>query len=125
MFCDGVWCHLQFCLDHLSCVKMAAYLQSRKQKSGVGGGWQSCCFWPNILGEKRKCVVVRCCNATASSFVARILGEVFAYLHAVAIKHHNSMRNWLFSLSGRILCEQSLWCQRKWWACPWLCSSPV
>jgi hypothetical protein len=35
------------------------------------------------------------------------------------------MRNWLFGLPGRILCEQSPRCQRKCWACPWTCSSPV
>jgi hypothetical protein len=51
-------------------------------------------------------------------------GEVFAYFHAVAVKRHNSIRNWLFGLPGRILCEQSP-CQIKWWACSWLCSSPV
>jgi hypothetical protein len=37
----------------------------------------------------------------------------------VAVKRQRSMRNW------RILCEQSPWCQRKWWACSWFCSSPV
>jgi hypothetical protein len=35
------------------------------------------------------------------------------------------MLNWLFGLPGRILCEQSPWCLRKWWACSWRCSSPV
>jgi hypothetical protein len=33
------------------------------------------------------------------------------------------MRNWLFGLPEGIICEQSPWCQRKWWACSWLCSS--
>jgi hypothetical protein len=39
--CDGVQHHLQFCLVHLSCVKMAAfqfYLQSGKQKSMMAWG---------------------------------------------------------------------------------------
>jgi hypothetical protein len=35
------------------------------------------------------------------------------------------MRNWLFGLLGRILCDQIPWYQRKWWACSWLFSSPV
>jgi hypothetical protein len=35
------------------------------------------------------------------------------------------MQNWLYGLPGWILCEQSPWCQRKWWACFWLFSSPV
>jgi hypothetical protein len=68
---------------------------------------------------------VRCRDATASSFVTKVRGEVFAHFHAVAIKRHSSVWNWLFSLPGRILCEQSAWCQRKWWTCSWLCSSPV
>jgi hypothetical protein len=35
MFCEGVQHHLRFCLDHLSCVKMAAF-QLEKQKSHRG-----------------------------------------------------------------------------------------
>jgi hypothetical protein len=35
------------------------------------------------------------------------------------------MLNWMFGLPGRILCEHSPWCQSKWWACSWLCSSHV
>jgi hypothetical protein len=41
MVCEGVQQCLQFCLDRLSCVKMAAfqfYLQLGKQKSKVDGG---------------------------------------------------------------------------------------
>jgi hypothetical protein len=41
VFCEGVQHCLLFFLDHLNCVKMAAfqfYLQSRKQKSWVSGG---------------------------------------------------------------------------------------
>jgi hypothetical protein len=41
------------------------------------------------------------------------------------ILRFSSMRNWPFGLPGWILCEQSPWCQRKWWACSWLCPSPV
>jgi hypothetical protein len=28
-----------------------------------------------------------------------------------------SMRNWPFGLTGRIICNQSSRCERKWWAC--------
>jgi hypothetical protein len=52
-------------------------------------------------------------------------GKVFAHFHSVTTKHHCSMQNWLFRLPGWILREQSPRCQRKWWACFWLCSSPV
>jgi hypothetical protein len=64
------------------------------------------------------------CNSP-SSFVAEVRGEVFAYFHAFSVKHHSIMRNGLFGLPGRILCEQSPWCQRKLWSCSWLYSSPV
>jgi hypothetical protein len=47
-----------------------------------------------------------CRDAIASSLVAKVRCEVFAHLHAVAIKRHNSMQNCLFGLPGRILCEE-------------------
>jgi hypothetical protein len=37
--------------------------------------------------------MVRCRDATASSFVAKVLGEVIAHFHAVAVNRHSSMRN--------------------------------
>jgi hypothetical protein len=36
--------------------------------------------------------MVHCHDATASSFVTKIEGEVIEHFHAV-IKHHNSMQN--------------------------------
>jgi hypothetical protein len=68
---------------------------------------------------------VRCRDATASSFIAKIHDEFLAHFHAVAVKRHSSMRNWLFGLPLRILCKQSPWYERKWWACSWLCFLPV
>jgi hypothetical protein len=63
------------------------------------------------------------CN---SEFVCRpSSGQSLRMFAAVAVKCHSGMRHWLFGLPGRILCEQYPWCQRKWWACSWLCSSPV
>jgi hypothetical protein len=41
-------------------------------------------------------------------FVNKIRDEVIAHLHTIAVKCHSSMRNWLFGLPGRIVCEQSL-----------------
>jgi hypothetical protein len=59
---------------------------------------------------KSKCETVHCCDATESSFVAKV--QIFAHFHAV----------WPARTS-------SLWkiprCHIKWWACPWLCSSTV
>jgi hypothetical protein len=79
-----------------------------KGKSTVGWWRQTCCFWSKNTWWKRKCEAVRCRDVTASSFVAKVLGEVFAHFHSVAVKRHSSMRNWLFGLWGRILCEQFL-----------------
>jgi hypothetical protein len=71
------------------------------EKSRMCGGPQSWCFrW------KRKCDTV-CCDATSSSFGAKVQGEVFAHFHVVAAERYSSMRNRLFGLPGRILCDQS------------------
>jgi hypothetical protein len=86
VFCEGVQHHLQFCLDHLSCVKMAAfqfYLQSGKQTKVGCMGHDSHIFF----GKKF------CHNATATCSIIKVQGEVFTYFHAVAVKHHSSMRN--------------------------------
>jgi hypothetical protein len=91
----------------------------------VGRGRQSCCLGTEIPWWNRKCETMHCHDATASSFAAKVRGKVFSHYHAVAVKRHNSMQNWLYDLPGRILCKQFPWCQRKRWACPWLCSSPV
>jgi hypothetical protein len=97
----------------------------KTEKCRVVGGQQLCYFWSRIPWWKRKCKMSCYRDATASSFVAKVRCEVFANFHAVAVKRHSSMRNWLFDLPGRILYKQSPSCKRKWWACSWLCSSPV
>jgi hypothetical protein len=74
VFCEGFQRCLRFCLDHLNCVKMAGKKKSRRgpsQASSVGGGQQSFWFWSKIPWWKRKCVMVHCCDATASPFVAK------------------------------------------------------
>jgi hypothetical protein len=35
--------------------------------------------------------MVLCHDATASSFVAKVRGKVFAHFFAVAVKHHSSI----------------------------------
>jgi hypothetical protein len=49
VFCECVQHNMRFCLDHLNCVKMAAFqiLSSieEAEKSRVGGGRQSCYLW--------------------------------------------------------------------------------
>jgi hypothetical protein len=73
-------------------------------------------FGKKLLGEKKKCEIACCCDATASSF------DLVLYVFTVTIKVTVVCGT---GLPGRILCEQSPWCQRKWWACSWLRSSPV
>jgi hypothetical protein len=58
-------------------------------------------------------------------FYAKVRCEDFANFHSFTVRHHNSMRNRLFGLPGRIKCEQSPSCQRKLWACCWHESSLV
>jgi hypothetical protein len=128
VFCEGVYHRLRFCLDHLSCVKMAVFqfhLQSGKQrKIGWVGTTVMLFLVKKIPWWKMKCDRVRCRDAVASSFVvAKVRSEVFSHFHAVVVIRHSSMRNRLFGLPGRILCEQSPWWQRQLWACSWLFSS--
>jgi hypothetical protein len=86
----------------------------------VGGGRESCCFWWKIPWCQKGNVRLRFRDATDTFFIAKVRGEVFAHFYTVAVKRHSSMRNWLFGLPGRILCEHSPWCKRKWWLCSWL-----
>jgi hypothetical protein len=50
---------------------------------------------------KRKCETVRCRDATASSFVTKVRGEVFAHFHAFVTKRNSNIWNLLFGLPGR------------------------
>jgi hypothetical protein len=80
-----------------------SYLLSRKQ-------WKVR-WWGTTVMEKRKVWVGALSWCSGQVFVAKVLVEVFAHFHAVAVKRRSGIRNWLFGLSGRILCEQSPWCQ--------------
>jgi hypothetical protein len=64
----------------------------KTEKSRVDGEWQSCCILSNIPWRGKKCASVRCCDATASYFVAKVRGEVFAHFNAVAVERNSSMR---------------------------------
>jgi hypothetical protein len=88
VFFEGVQRRLLFCLDHLNCAKMEAFnlfLGSGKQKSRVGGDDSHVVFGKKNPWWKRKCETVRCRDATGSSFVAKVRGEVFTHFHAVAV----------------------------------------
>jgi hypothetical protein len=117
------------CDSASNCIKMAVfhfYLQPENQRIvGWVEGASHVVFWLKNPRWKRKCETVRRCDATATSFVVEVRDEVFADFHAVIMKRHSNMRNSLFALPGWILCEQSPWWQRKWWACSWLFSWPV
>jgi hypothetical protein len=111
VFCYGVQHRLQFCLDHLSCVKMAAfqfYLQPRKKrKVGWVGDDRHVVFDKKVPGEKgsvRRCVVV----VQEAVLMSPKLGVKSSHLfYAVTVKRRSNMRNRLFGLPGRILYEQS------------------
>jgi hypothetical protein len=88
------------------------------QTSRVGGDDSNIILsqkFPSEKGSVRWCVImIQQPVLLSSKFGAK----------ADFIGCHSNMRNWLFGLSGQILCEQSPSCQRKLWACAWLCSSP-
>jgi hypothetical protein len=60
------------------------------------GGWETTAMLflvKKFPGEKKKYETVRCRVATASSFVARLRGEVFAHFDELSIKRHSSKWN--------------------------------
>jgi hypothetical protein len=92
-----------------SVVKMVAlqiYFQSEKQRK-VGMVMDDINVVVKNSLVKKGSEMVHCRDEIASSFVAKVRCEVFPHFYAVLVKHDNSIRNWLFGLSGRILCEQS------------------
>jgi hypothetical protein len=59
--------------------------------------------WSNIPWFKIKRRTVHCRNATSSSFIAKVLGEVFTHLLIVAVKCHSNMpRNLMFWETPRL-----------------------
>jgi hypothetical protein len=44
-----------------------------------------------ILWRERKIETLRCRDATAGSLTVKVLGEVFAHFHAVAVKVNSSI----------------------------------
>jgi hypothetical protein len=69
------------------------YLQPGKERKVGWVGTTVIFFFVKKSLVKRKWEMVRCHNATAISFIDKVLGEVFAHVHAVAIKRHSSMQN--------------------------------
>jgi hypothetical protein len=84
------------------------------QASKVVGGTAVMLFLvKKIPWRKRKYETVRCGDATGSYFVAKFRGEVLGQFHAVAVKRHSSVLNWLFGLPERIICEQTRLISKK------------
>jgi hypothetical protein len=89
------------------------YLQSGKQRKVTGGhvrgvGWvgdESCCFLSKIPWWKGKCETVRCCDATASSFVAKVQVEVLAHF----LCRHHKMSQQYAELTVWPAWKNSLW----------------
>jgi hypothetical protein len=99
MFCEGVQHWLQFCLDQL-CQNGGIFNHENKEKlqgakSGEKGRWEMAAmlFLVKKFSGGKKSVRLRCRDATASSFVAKVWGEVFTHFQAVAIKCHSSTCN--------------------------------
>jgi hypothetical protein len=94
MFTGGVQNRLRFCLDQLSCVEMGPFsviCNWVNRELGWVGDDSHDMFGQKFSGKKwsvRQYVVVK------------VRGEIFAHIHAVAVKRLNSMRNWLFGLLG-------------------------
>jgi hypothetical protein len=94
-------------------------------KSSVDGGRQSCCSFDKHSLWKMKREAMSSRDSKASSFFAKVRGEVFAHFLVVVVKRRISVWNWLLGLPGRILCEQSPWYKRNLSSWSWLWSSTV
>jgi hypothetical protein len=93
MFFEGVWHHLQFCLLHLICGKNGGLSVLSLGDRKVARGEVRQVGWMGYERHVRKCETVHCRDATASYFVAKTLGEVFAHFHAVTLKHQSNRQN--------------------------------
>jgi hypothetical protein len=64
VFCEGLQHRMRFCLDHLSCARMAVaqfIFNQENRKLGLVGDYNHCFFVKKFSGEKgsvRRCVVV-------------------------------------------------------------------
>jgi hypothetical protein len=82
------------------------YLQSGKQTRGwLGEDSRVIFFIKNDPGEKES-EMVPCHYTTATSFVAKFRGEVFAHFHTVTVKRHTVRGIDCLARQGLILCEQ-------------------
>jgi hypothetical protein len=87
----------------------------------VGGGWQSCCFSSKIPWWKKKVWDSALPWCTSQFYGAKVWGEVFTHFHPVTVNTINI--DWLVCRKNSLWIIP--WCQRKWCACSWLCSSLV
>jgi hypothetical protein len=65
----------------------------------------------NLLKKEEWECVLSWCNS--QFFCRQSLGQSFHTFFTVAVKPHSSIRNCLFGLPERIVCEQSPWCKNK------------
>jgi hypothetical protein len=69
------------------------YFQSEKQSEVGWVGMTIMLFLVEKFPGEKGSVMVCCREATASSFVAKVLGKVFTHFHAVAVKRHSTTHN--------------------------------
>jgi hypothetical protein len=105
MFCESVQHRLRFCPCHLNCIKMAAFqfcLQLGNREKKVWWGTTVMLFLVKYSlvkkGSVRGCVVLMQQQVLVSP-------KFGANFHAITVKYHSSMRNWLLGLLGWIHCD--------------------
>jgi hypothetical protein len=107
VFSEGVQHRLWFCLDHLICVKMVAFQ-----------------FYLQLGNQKSRSRNVRWCVVVMQQPVLLLPKFRAKSLYIFTVKHHSSMRNWLFG-QDEFFVNNPLDAQQKWWACSWPCFSTV
>jgi hypothetical protein len=106
------------------CVKMAVfqlYRQPGKQRRAGWVGTTVMLFWVKNSPMRKQMWDGALSSCNNQFFCRQSSGRSLRTFP----RSHSSTWNWLFDLPGWVLCQQFPWCQRKWWACSWLFSSPV
>jgi hypothetical protein len=93
VLCEGVQHFRQFCLDHLSYVKMAPSIRETEISHGVS-------LASRVKKEMWGSALSWCCSQL---FCNQFRGKVFAHFHAVTVKWQFNLRNCLLGLPWWIL----------------------
>jgi hypothetical protein len=92
LFCDSAILPRSPQLYQNGGLSVLSSIRETENQGGWAGDNSRVIFGKKFPGEKRIVETVHC-DATASSFVAKVWGEVFAHFHSVTVKRQSSMQH--------------------------------